>query len=350
MENKIFTRMGDGEGIWMTREEIREDVLAGMEDAVTKGKSQPMTDSEVDYLVEILCMPQKNVSVERGNEGIATFDAGTLKIPIRSAIPVDRATDLLIHERVLCSDTMEMCNTDYSYKAVKNIAPEEAMQMEQAQQQCIMPIYYGAMPNMGLYTQPDGPAANWAELLPQGKIQEAMEAQEQAAALCTEDMIYIGTQLAEGGACGIQFDTAGASGDADIYAALNAAKVLSAKYPDLAIQMGMANEFHLGMHGRLKFEGDRLAGQYPAKQVKTVEKAGATTYGCVINTNSSRSFAWNLARSVTYVKEATRVAEIPVMVNVGMGVGGIPLTNTSPTDATTRASKAMLEIGKADGL
>ncbi|MEG0661910.1 MAG: hypothetical protein RR472_01395, partial [Anaerovoracaceae bacterium] len=176
---------------------------------------------------------------------------------------------------------------DYSYKAIKNIAPEEAMTMEQAQQQTIIPLFYGAMPNMGLYTKPDGPVENWSMLLPDGKIKEAMEAQEKAAELCAEDMIYIGSIMAEAGADGLQFDTAGASGDADALAALNASKVLSEKYPDLCITMGMANEFHLGMHGRLKFEGDKLAGQYPAKQVKTCEKAGVKSYGCVVNTNSS---------------------------------------------------------------
>lgn len=349
-DKKHFTRMGDGEGIWMSREEIKEDALKGMEDAVSRGKSQPLGENEIEQLVDILTMPEKNVSVERGYEGISTFDAGTLKLPIRSAIPVDRSTALMIHERILCSDTMEMCYTDYSYKAIKNIAAEEAMQMEHAQMNCIMPIFYGAMPNLGLYTKPDGPFDNWAELLPNGQIKEAMAAQEEAAKQCTADMVYIGSALAEAGACGIQFDTAGASGDADALAALNASKALSEKYPNLSITMGMANEFHLGMHGKLMFEGDRIAGQYPAQQAATVKKAGAHSYGCVVNTNSSRSFAWNLARALTYVKEATRVAEIPVLVNAGMGVGGIPLTNTSPTDATTRVAKAMLELGKADGL
>lgn len=347
---KYFTRMGDGEAVWMSKAEIKEDVLAGMENAVDKGKSKPLSSEDIDHLVDILTMKEKNVSVERGNEGVATFDAGTLKLPVRCAIPVDRATTLLIHERVLCSDTMEMCNTDYSYKAIKNIAPEEGMAMEHAQMNTIMPIFYGAMPNMGLYTKPDGPVDNWATLLPEGKIKEALAAQEEAVELCTNDMIFIGSVMAESGACGLQFDTAGASGDADILAALKAAKVLSEKYPDVSITMGMANEFHLGMHGRLKFEGERLAGQYPAKQVKSVEAAGVHSFGVVVNTNSSRSFAWNLARSLTYTKEATEVADIPVLVNVGMGVGGIPLTNTSPTDATSRVAKAMLEIGKADGL
>lgn len=350
MSDRYFTRMGDGEGVWMSKEQIREEVLAGMEDAVTKGKAQPMSGGDIDYLVEILTMPEKNVSVERGHEGVTTYDAGTLKMAVRSGIPIDSSTALLIHERVLCSDTMEICNTDYSYKQVKNIVSEEAMAIERAQMNCIMPIFYGAMPNMGLYTKPDGPVDNWSELLPQGKVFEAMEAQERAAELCTNDMVYICSIMAEAGACGIQFDTAGASGDADMLAALQASKILSQKYPDLSITIGMANEFTLGMHGRLKFEGEKLAGQYPAKQVKSVTAAGAHSYGPVINTNSSRSFPWNLSRSLTYVQEAVRVATIPVLPNVGMGVGGIPLTNTSPTDCTTRTSKAMLEIGKADGL
>jgi dimethylamine--corrinoid protein Co-methyltransferase len=35
---------------------------------------------------------------------------------------------------------------------------------------------------------------------------------------------------------------------------------------------------------------------------------------------------------------------------MGMGVGGIPVFETPPIDIVTRASKAMVEIGKADGL
>ena len=153
LSDKYFTRMGDGEGVWMSKEQIREEVLTGMEDAVVKGKAQPMSGSDVDYLIEILTMPEKNVSVERGQEGITTFDAGTLKMAVRSGIPIDSSTALLIHERVLCSDTMEICNTDYSYKQVKNIVSEEAMAIQRAQMNCIMPIFYGAMPNMGLYIQ-----------------------------------------------------------------------------------------------------------------------------------------------------------------------------------------------------
>ena len=302
-DKKYLTRMGDGEITYMTKDEIREDVLAGMDDAVTKGKSEPMSQNDVDYMVEILTDENKIVGVEPGYEGVTVFDAGTLKVPVRSGVPVDRSTDILIHERVLMSDAMELCHPDYSWKAIKNIAPEEAM-----------------------------------------------EAQELAADACAEDMIYIASMQAEAGADGIQFDTAGAAGDGDYLAALKAAKVLSEKYPDLCITMGMANEFTLGMHGRLKFEGQKLAGTYPAKQVKICESAGVHSYGCVVNTNSSRSFAWNLARATTYVQQATKVADIPVLVDAGMGVGGVPLTNVCPVDASSRVAKCLMEIGKADGL
>lgn len=347
---KYFTRLGDGEAVWMTLDEIKTDVLAGMNDAVYKGKQEPLTEDDINYMVEILTAPGRIVGVERGNEGVTIFDAGTLKIPVRSGVPVDRSTDCLIHERVLMSDAMELCHVDYSYKPIKAITPEECMMMEQCQQTTTIPLFYGAMPNLGLYTYPDGPVDNWSELLPQGKIKEAMEAQEIAAEMCEKDMVFIGSAMAEAGADGIQFDTAGAAGDADFLAALNASKRLKEKYPNLCITMGMANEFTLGMHGRLKFEDMKIAGTYPNKQVKLCEAAGVDSFGAVINTNSSKSFAWNLARAVTYVKGATDVANIPVLVDVGMGVGGIPLTNVDPIDATTRVSKCMMEIGKADGL
>jgi dimethylamine--corrinoid protein Co-methyltransferase len=89
---------------------------------------------------------------------------------------------------------------------------------------------------------------------------------------------------------------------------------------------------------------------YPHQQVKVVEKAGATIFGPVVNTNTSKSFPWNLARAVTFVKACTEAASIPIHVNVGMGVGGIPVFETPPIDAVTRASKAMVEIGRVDGL
>jgi hypothetical protein len=35
---------------------------------------------------------------------------------------------------------------------------------------------------------------------------------------------------------------------------------------------------------------------------------------------------------------------------MGMGVGGVPMTSHPPVDITSRASKAMVEICRLDGL
>jgi dimethylamine--corrinoid protein Co-methyltransferase len=47
------------------------------------------------------------------------------------------------------------------------------------------------------------------------------------------------------------------------------------------------------------------------------------------------------------VKEAGKIA---VHINVGMGVGGIPMCETIPHDVVSRADKALIEICKIDGL
>ena len=74
------------------------------------------------------------------------------------------------------------------------------------------------------------------------------------------------------------------------------------------------------MHGQLKYDDEVIAGLYPHQQVKMAERAGVSIFGMAVNTNSSMSLAWNLARVVTFAKAAVHVAEIPVHANVGMGV------------------------------
>ncbi|MDA8228414.1 MAG: [dimethylamine--corrinoid protein] Co-methyltransferase [Desulfitobacterium hafniense] len=347
---RLFTRMGDGSALWLTEGELRADLEAGMKDASIRGKIPSLTDEEMNSLYEIVAAPNKIVSVERGNEVVHSFDAGTLKFGIRGGVPVDRLATVMAHERAMCSDTMELSHLDYSFKPVKAIAHEERQMMEQIQLNATIPVLYGAMPNVGLYTKPDGPIDNWAELLPLAKIKEAQAAQEEAMEHAIKDMVYVSSIMYEGGADGINFDSVGASGDADFLATLRAIEILKEKFPEMEIEVGMAGEFILGMHGELKYDGTRLAGLYPHQQVKIVEKAGATIFGPVINTNSSKSFPWNLARAVTYVKACAEAASIPIHPNAGMGVGGIPLTNTCPMDCMSRASKALVEIGKADGL
>ncbi len=118
----------------------------------------------------------------------------------------------------------------------------------------------------------------------------------------------------------------------------------------MAIELGMSNEFVLGMHGEIHYEGKRLAGMYPHEQAAVSAAAGADIFGPAINVNTSRSVAWNLARAVTFVKHTSEVSKIPVHPNVGMGVCGVPMCVESTIDCVTRTAKALAMIGKADGL
>ncbi len=348
--SKYFTRMGDGSGVYLSAEDIRFDLEEGTRDAAERGKIPELTKEELDHLFEIITMPGNVVGVERGNEVVTTSDSGGCKITYHANIAIDRSAAVLIHEKVLGADSLDLGHIDYSYKAVKPVLHDEAALMELTQLNSVMPVLYGSMPNLGLYTKPDGPVDNWSELLPMGKIAEARAAQEEAVEYAVKDIVYVAGGMHAAGADGMNIDTCGASGDADVLAALKAIEIIKQKYPDLGIEMGMAGEFIIGMHGQLEYDGVRLAGLYPHMQVKLAEKAGANIFGAVINTNSNMSFPWNLARTVTFIKACTEAASIPVHVNVGMGVGAIPMNEVPPVDAVTRADKALVEIGKADGL
>ena len=74
----------------------------------------------------------------------------------------------------------------------------------------------------------------------------------------------------------------------------------------MGIEMGMASEMVLGMHGELEWQGVRLAGLWPHQQVKLAEAAGATVFGPAVNVNSTKSLPWNLARALTLVQAVLR--------------------------------------------
>jgi dimethylamine--corrinoid protein Co-methyltransferase len=346
----FFTRMGDGSGIYLTEQEIRDDMDAGMKDAASRGKIPELSDDEIDELYRIVTLEGNMTGVKRGMEVVSTSDSGCFKLNYQAHIPMDRSTAVLVNERILCLDSVDIGNIDYSYKTVKSILHDEAKVMEIAQSQAVIPVLYGGMPDLGRYTKPDGPVDNWSELIPMGKIKEALSAQEEAVEHAVKDLVYIADGMVEAGADGINLDTCGASGDADFLAALKAAERIKTKHPEFGVELGMAGEFVMGMHGRLSYDGVRLAGLYPHQQVKLAEKAGVNIFGPVINTNSNKSFPWNIARAVTFVKACSEAAEIPVHVNVGMGVGGTPMAYVPPTDVVSKAAKAMVEIAKIDGL
>lgn len=350
----ITTRMGDGHAVEMSREELRTDLEAGCADAVRKGKVEPLTESDYDYLTEMFASPSRIWGVSRGREAVLSKDGSTntlysAQLSSGVGLPLSREQCVRTFERAFGFDSMEVGHTDYSVKPAKPIVTLEQSHVEAALQTTIIPIFYGFMPNLGLYFQPDGPFPNPSDLLPRGQIAEARTATEQAAEVCRQDLIWMTGKMAEVGADGINYDTTASTGDGEFLATLHAVE-WAAEHTDLAIEVGMAAENVLGFHGELTYGGQRLAGMWPHQQLAVVQQAGAHIFGPVVNTNSRKSTPWNLARAITFVKACTRVAKIPVHPNVGMGVGGVPMFECPPPDVVTRCSAAMVELGGADGL
>jgi dimethylamine--corrinoid protein Co-methyltransferase len=347
--------MGDGEKIELDKEELKQELLDGTREAADKGKIPELTGSELDQLFEIFAEPGRIVSVPPGEELVVTDDgiAGNLQASEAdggAGVPMSELACILGYERGAAADTASMGHEDYSFKPVKAVIDSEMHSYYTVSHSTTVPLFYGSQPNMGLYFQPDGPFPNASELLPLGKIDEARKAQEDAAEALKEDMIFVGKKMNEMGCEGLNFDTAGSSGDADFYATLEAVRELKKSCPNMSLIVGMSSEFVLGMHGKMFFDEQRLAGMFPHKQVKAVEAAGADIFGVAVNTNTTKTTPWNLSKAVTFVKHTVDEAQIPVHPNVGMGVCGIPMIVETPIDCVTRTAKALAMIGKADGL
>jgi dimethylamine--corrinoid protein Co-methyltransferase len=206
---------------------------------------------------------------------------------------------LQLYEKTAGADTVELGHIDYSFKAIKPIVGYERSILEQIMLTTTVPVFYGAMPNLGIYSKPDGPAPNPSEIMVEGKIDEARAASEEAIEYAIKDMVFVAGKLYESGADGIDFDTTGAAGDPDFFAALKAVEILRDKYPDMCIEMGMSGEYVLGMHADLYYDEQ---------------------------------------------------SNIPIHANMGMGVGGVPLNSIPPIDSVMRASKAIVDITRLDGL
>jgi dimethylamine--corrinoid protein Co-methyltransferase len=245
---------------------------------------------------------------------------------------------------------MDIGHDDYCAKTVKNVLADEQGVVEQTILTNILPVNYGVAPMLGSYTQPDGPFPNPLDLLNKGKIKEARAVGEEMVEAATEDMVFVGSNMYEVGVDGYNIDTTASFGDIDFLAALRTAEILKKKYPDICIEMGMASEFVLGMHGELTYDGVHLAGLYPHQQLKLAEKAGVTIFGPVVNVSTRMSCVKNIARALTFVKPCVENSNIPIHCNIGMGVGGTPLIPVTPIDAVSRGSTALVEIGKVDGL
>jgi dimethylamine--corrinoid protein Co-methyltransferase len=342
--DRIPTRMGDGSLVRLSRDEIEAEVRAGTEAGARRAKVEPLCDDEVAHLVDIFASRARFSAVDIGDEVVLTSDG------IGSQDVGSRINDLQTFEQTVCTDTVELYHHDYSFKPVKPVLPFEQEIMRQAQLVLTVPCMYGAMPDLGRYTAPDGPVPNWSQLLPLARIAEAREAQEQALEQSVEDIVFVADGMYAAGADGIDLDTCGAAGDADFLAALKAVERIRARYPDWGIQLGMAGEFVLGMHGELEYDGVRLAGLWPAGQMRLAARAGVSVFGPAVNVDTGKSVAWNVARTCTVVKPCTDAAEVPVHLNGGMGVGGCPMHALPPVDAVSRASRACVDILRLDGL
>jgi dimethylamine--corrinoid protein Co-methyltransferase len=355
MQDKIITRMGDGARVEFSAEQIKAEILAGTQDAADRGRIPQLNSDELEQLFEIFADTNRIVAVKPGEEVITTDDSASMSLMNDQAdggvgLPLSSMQSILTYERVCCADTAGIGHTDYSCKPVKPIVNYEKQMYYSVNQVTTIPLIYGTQPNLGQYFQPDGAFPNPSELLPAGKISEARETQEAAAEQLRNDLVFVAGNLYEVGCDGFNFDTAASAGDADFFATLKAIRELKETAPNMAIELGMSSEFVLGLHGEITFDGERLAGMYPHDQVKMAEAVGADIFGPAVNVKATKSTPWNLARAVTFVKETVKVAGIPVHPNVGMGVCGLPMYESPPIDCTTRAAKALVEIGKADGL
>jgi dimethylamine--corrinoid protein Co-methyltransferase len=336
--------MGDGSAVEMTPSEIKADLEDGTQAAAKRAKVPVLGDDALSHLLDIFASQSRFTGVDIGDEVVLSFDGSG------NADVGDRVTEMFLYETHHGADMLELWHIDYSYKAIKTILSYESQLMKDVQMKVTAPCNYGAMPDLGRYSRPDGPIANWSELMPLGKIDEARAAQVEAIDHAVRDMEFVADAMYEAGADGMDFDTAGAAGDADLLASLTAIRRIRDRHPEMGAEMGMASEMTLGMHGQLEYEGTRLAGLWPREQMKVAEKAGVTIFGPAVNVNTTRSVAWNVARAITLVKPCCDEATIPIHMNVGMGVGAVPMTPYPPVDAVSRASRALVDILRLDGL
>ena len=87
-QKKFFTRMGDGSPVYMTEEEIRADIKAGIDDAVLRGKIDPLSEEDTERIYEIVTMPGNIVGVQPGMEIVTPTTQGQTKSAQSAASPL----------------------------------------------------------------------------------------------------------------------------------------------------------------------------------------------------------------------------------------------------------------------
>ena len=260
----FYTRMGDGKRVEMTKEEVLADIQAGSADAADMGEIPILTDDEMESILEIISDRNRIVGVEPGHEVVLTYDIGQLDFTgdngnSGNGVDMGRLEAALLHERALGADTFELAHADYSIKPVKPVIANEMQTMEEIQNEIVAPYFYGAMPNMGLYYAPDGPYGNPADLMREFKLEESMASSEAASEHLARDIEFVATKIIQAGADGFNFDTTASAGDADFVGTLKGVEALRRNCPDAYINLGMAGESVMGIHGSIEYDGQIVA-------------------------------------------------------------------------------------------
>ena len=270
-ESRFPTRMGDGELVQMTRSEIRADLEAGVEVAVRRAKVPPLAEDELDHLLDIYASPARFTGVDIGSEVVLSFDGSGMKTI------ASRREDLQIYEQWFGADTIELHHVDYSFKPVKAIVPFEAQEMHDVLLRVVAPVQYGSQPNLGPLL------AGRTARCPTGRsCCRRVVSPRRAPPRKKRCRWPSRTWSTTAKPCGRPAPTASTStprrrpADADFQATLLAVEEVRRRCPGLGIEVGMSGEFVLGMHGEVEYDGVRLAGLWPADQMKLADKGRAT--------------------------------------------------------------------------
>jgi len=352
MVEEYLTRGSDGSRIRMTAQEIKDKIDEGTNRAAELAHIPPLSGDEQEHLYEIVTNPERIVSVEQGREVVLNqtnmiyWDQSNGGV----SLPLSPEQTVELIEKDHCADEICLIPVDCSLKALKPVYSSEQSIIQNTLHRTIAPLCYGIMANMVRYTTPAGPFPEPLDLIRRGKLDEAKESMEKAIDNIIEDYIFLIKKIYEAGIDAVEVTTVNAMGDPEFYAALKVIEQLKKEIPGLAIHFDTVGEFILGFHCDLKYDNQTLAGMYPHKQLKMAEKAGADAFSTHIYITPKEPFPYDLAKSVTMIKEQVKAASIPIFMVPCMGCFSISMCDLPPLDVTSRAIKAFIEIANVDML
>ncbi len=338
----------------MTRDELRHDLEEGTEAAATKAKIPPLTENEIDYLDDMFACPSRIWGVERGHEVVMTKDGcvnalNSSRMSSGVVAPVNREVGVRLFESMLGFDSMEVSHNDYSVKPQRFLKALEQLHMELLQETTIFPLLYGFMPNLGLYYRPDGSFPEPVRPAAAGQDRRGPQDPGRGSAglpgrLHPDERLH-----ARDGRRRYRLR----------HRRLHRRRRVPGRAEDHRAcrrrDRPAGRDRHVVRDGARLPRSARIRRHSPGRPV-AAPAAGALREGRHGHLRAGRqhqhrkSTPWNLSRAVTFVKACSEIAKIPIHANVGMGVGGVPMFETPAVDAVTRASAAMVEIGRCDGL